>query len=201
MNELLEAQERGDRVIVLRQAVELPAQSDEQLHALVTSLGDKQNIQQKRHQVALPMDLRMPRMVRNVMAELDAIVRYGFLGRTPSTYVALWSDAGCQVQRPHSDFKFPDPAQPLPLPDDIHDRGWSMLFSTHDGGILPIWQDDDHLEDFELIPLNRGDLCFSRYDVVHAGAPYPAGHKYRIHTRMRIRLPFLIFQGLWIIAS
>ena len=111
MNELLEAQERGDRVIVLRQAVELPAQFDEQLHALVTSFGEKQNIQPKRHQVALPMDLRMPRMVRNVMAELDAIVRCGFLGRTPSTYVALWSDAGCRVQRPHSDFKFPDSAR------------------------------------------------------------------------------------------
>lgn len=186
INHLLEAQERGEKVIVLRNAVELPPGFDAGLDELVGGVGpaERQSIQpdRTRHQVALPIDRRMPKPVMQAMTEIDAIVRFGFFGRTPSAYMALWSNEGCLLQHPHSDFKFTGP--PPPLPDDINERAFSMLFCTNDGGILPIWDDDDDLEQFELVQLNRGDLCFFRYDVTHAGAPYPAGHKYRIHTHL-----------------
>src|SRR3546814_6573784 len=120
------------------------------------------------------------------LRELDALMGIGFFGRERNAWTALWSDPGCTLQQPHSDFKLTNAKLRScgGVPDDIEQRAFSMLFCTSDGGILPIWVDDDNLEQFQLLQLNRGDVCFFHSDVTHAGAPYALGHRYRIHVHL-----------------
>ena len=58
---------------------------------------------------------------------------------------------------------------------------FSVLFSTSDGALLPVYVDKQHTHEPTVYALNRGDMVVFRYDCWHSGAPYSEGHRYRIH--------------------
>src|SRR3546814_15877576 len=76
------------------------------------------------------------------LRELDALMGIGFFGRERNAWTALWSDPGCTLQQPHSDFKLTNAKLRScgGVPDDIEQRAFSMLFCTSDGGI---WRSEE----------------------------------------------------------
>lgn len=187
VQQAIDGQIEDRRVIVLRRAVLFPPEFEEQLVRIV---GNRvtYSIQDNYARCQANLDLgriRRTQSLRKVTEVLDHLIDLLAVimpGRAPTDWTALWSNPDCATQHPHFDYH-----RDNPMPENWRERAFSMILATSDGALLPVWNDKEQMEQFEVFRLDKGDLIFFRSDVLHTGAPYAGGHRYRIHAYMNSR--------------
>jgi hypothetical protein len=184
VQQAIDGQTADRRVIVLRRAVLFPPDFEEQL-ARVVGNRVTYSIQDEYARCQANLELGRIRRSRHllklaeVLNHLIDLLAVIMPGRVPADWTALWSNPGCATQHPHFDYH-----RDSPMPENWRERAFSMILATSDGALLPVWNDKEHMEQVEVFRLDKGDLIFFRSDVLHAGAPYEGGHRYRIHAYM-----------------
>lgn len=185
VQQAVDGQLAGQRVIVLRRAVEFPAGVGEALDAYVRNrrqFSIQDNDARNQAYLEFGSVARNKQQLTEMLDWLTAVFKLVMPGRQPVGWTARWSEPGCATQHPHYDYP------PQRVPEDWQERAFSMRLCTCDGGLLPVWEDERKLEEFELIRLNRGDMVLFRSDVLHTGAPYEHGHRYTLHVYLDSKL-------------